>query len=67
MLDNDWVNFDRTNLNAFVGKARPGDMDFDIAQAAQTQPEKIKAAPQRTCVCRLDETAAAWNLDIACL
>jgi hypothetical protein len=38
---------------------------IDIAKQAQTKPEKLKAAPITTPVGRLDETAAAKNVDIA--
>jgi glycine dehydrogenase subunit 2 len=38
---------------------------FDIAKQAQQEPEKLKAAPITTPVGRLDETAAAKNVDIA--
>ncbi len=40
---------------------------IDIAKRARTDPESIKAAPVTTPVGRLDETAAARNLDIASL
>ena len=47
------------------------DADIDamikIAKTARTHPEKLKAAPVTTPVCRLDETAAAKNVDIASL
>ncbi|MDD5134882.1 MAG: aminomethyl-transferring glycine dehydrogenase subunit GcvPB [Phycisphaerae bacterium] len=38
---------------------------IDIAKMAQNQPETLKAAPISTPVGRLDETAAAKNVDIA--
>ncbi|MBN2133342.1 MAG: aminomethyl-transferring glycine dehydrogenase subunit GcvPB, partial [Sedimentisphaerales bacterium] len=40
---------------------------IDIAQMAQTNPEKLQAAPETTCVSRPNETAAAKNLNIASL
>lgn len=40
---------------------------IDIAKQAQSDPEKLKAAPVTTPVSRPDETAAAKNLNIACL
>ena len=40
---------------------------IDIARIAETEPEKIKAAPVTTPVSRPDDTAAAKNLDLACL
>jgi glycine dehydrogenase subunit 2 len=38
-----------------------------IAETAKTEPEKLKACPVTTPVGRLDETAAAKNVDIAAL
>ncbi|MBN1436151.1 MAG: aminomethyl-transferring glycine dehydrogenase subunit GcvPB [Sedimentisphaerales bacterium] len=40
---------------------------LDIAKRAETEPGSIKAAPVSTPVGRLDETAAARNVDVACL
>ncbi len=48
-------------LDAFV------DALIEIAGEAKTNPAKLKEAPVTTCVSRPDETAAARNLDIACL
>ncbi len=41
------------------------DAMIEIAELAQTDPEKLKESPVTTPVCRPDETAAAKNLDIA--
>jgi len=38
---------------------------IELAKLAKTEPEKLKAAPITTPVGRLDETAAAKNVDIA--
>jgi len=43
------------------------DAMIDIAKQAQAEPEKLHAAPITTPVGRLDETAAAKNVDIAAL
>lgn len=51
----------KETLDAFI------DAMIAIAEQAQTDPEKLKSAPTTTPVCRPDETAAARNLDIACL
>ena len=51
----------KETLDAFI------EAMIDIAKIAETEPEKIKAAPVTTPVCRPDETAAAKNLDLACL
>ncbi len=40
---------------------------IEIAALANTEAEKLKEAPTTTPVCRPDETAAAKNLDVACL
>jgi len=40
---------------------------INIAEVAKTDPERIKASPLTTPVCRPDDTAAAKNLDLACL
>ena len=41
------------------------DAMIDIAKQTQTEPEKLHAAPITTPIGRLDETAAAKNVDIA--
>ena len=51
----------KETLDAFI------DAMIEIAKLAQTDPEKLKSAPLTTSVCRPDETAAAKNLNIACL
>jgi glycine dehydrogenase subunit 2 len=51
----------KETLDAFI------DAMIEIAKLAQTDPEKLKSAPLTTPVCRPDETAAAKNLNIACL
>jgi glycine dehydrogenase subunit 2 len=51
----------KETLDAFIEAMK------DIAEIAETEPEKIKAAPVTTPVCRPDDTAAAKNLDLACL
>lgn len=38
---------------------------IELAQMAKKEPQKLKAAPITTPVGRLDETAAAKNVDIA--
>ncbi|OQA00322.1 MAG: putative glycine dehydrogenase (decarboxylating) subunit 2 [Planctomycetes bacterium ADurb.Bin401] len=38
---------------------------IDLAKVAENEPDKLKAAPVTTPVGRLDETAAAKNVDIA--
>jgi glycine dehydrogenase subunit 2 len=48
-------------LDAFI------DAMIEIAGIAETDPEKLKAAPATTPVSRPDEVAAAKNLNIACL
>jgi len=50
----------KETLDAFIAAM------IQIAQTAQSDPEKLQAAPQTTVVGRLDETAAARNLNIAC-
>lgn len=40
---------------------------IEIAKTAESRPEKLKSSPNTTPVSRLDETAAARNLDIASL
>jgi len=40
---------------------------IDISKLATSEPEKIKASPVTTPVCRPDDTAAAKNLNLACL
>ena len=49
----------KETLDAFI------EAMIEIAELAKTDPEKLKAAPTTTPVCRPDETAAARNLDIA--
>jgi glycine dehydrogenase subunit 2 len=51
----------KETLDAFI------EAMIDIAEVAKTDPEKIKASPLTTPVCRPDDTAAAKNLDLACL
>jgi glycine dehydrogenase subunit 2 len=51
----------KETLDAFI------DAMIELAKLAQTQPETFKEAPRTTPVCRLDETAAARNPNIACL
>jgi glycine dehydrogenase subunit 2 len=51
----------KETMDAFI------DAMIDIAKLAETDPEKIKAAPITTPVGRLDETAAAKNPNIAAL
>jgi glycine dehydrogenase subunit 2 len=48
-------------LDAFVAAM------IEIAELSQTDPETIRNTPRQTPVSRPDETAAARNLDIACL
>ena len=43
------------------------DAMIKIAEIAETEPDKLKAAPQSTPVSRLDEVLAARNLDVAAL
>ncbi|MCP4707235.1 MAG: hypothetical protein GY869_01305 [Planctomycetes bacterium] len=50
----------KETLDAFI------EAMIQIAQKAQSDPEKLHAAPQTTVVGRLDETAAARNLNISC-
>jgi len=40
---------------------------IDIAKLAKTEPQKLKVAPQTAPVTRLDETAAARNINVASL
>jgi glycine dehydrogenase subunit 2 len=51
----------KETLDAFI------DAMIGIAQLAENDPEKLKAAPVTTPVSRPDEVAAARNLNIACL
>ncbi len=51
----------KETLDAFIEAMK------EIAAVAESEPEKIKAAPVTTPVCRPDETAAAKNLDAACI
>jgi glycine dehydrogenase subunit 2 len=51
----------KETLDAFI------EAMIDIAKIAESEPEKIKATPVTTPVCRPDDTAAAKNLDLACL
>ncbi len=51
----------KETLDAFI------DAMIDIAKLAETDPEKIKASPLTTQISRPDDTAAAKNLDLACL
>jgi glycine dehydrogenase subunit 2 len=51
----------KETLDAFI------DAMIEIAGLAETDPEKLKAAPVTTPVSRPDEVAAAKNLNIACL
>lgn len=51
----------KETLDAFI------EAMIEIAREAQTEPEKLKSAPMSTPVCRPDETAAAKDLNIACL
>jgi len=51
----------KETLDAFI------DAMIEIAKLAETEPEKVKAAPVTTPVSRPDETAAAKQLNIACL
>jgi glycine dehydrogenase subunit 2 len=49
----------KETIDAFI------DAMITIARTAETQPEKLRSSPDSTPVGRLDETAAARNLDIA--
>jgi glycine dehydrogenase subunit 2 len=51
----------KETLDAFI------DAMIEIAKIAETEPEKLKAAPLTSPVGRLDETAAARNPNLACL
>jgi glycine dehydrogenase subunit 2 len=51
----------KETLDAFI------DVMIELAQLAENDPEKLKAAPTTTPVSRPDEVAAAKNLNIACL
>jgi glycine dehydrogenase subunit 2 len=51
----------KETLDAFI------DAMIEIARLAETDPDKLKSAPITTPVSRPDETAAAKNLNIACL
>ena len=50
----------KETLDSFV------DAMIEIAEQAENDPEKLKAAPTSAVVCRPNETAAAKNLNIAC-
>jgi len=49
----------KETLDAFI------EAMIKIAKTAETEPQKLKTAPVKTPVSRLDETAAAKNIDIA--
>jgi glycine dehydrogenase subunit 2 len=49
----------KETIDAFI------DAMITIAKTAESHPEKLKSSPNTTPVTRLDETAAARNLDIA--
>ncbi len=51
----------KETLDSFI------DAMIDIAEQAGSDPEKLKTAPVTAPVCRPNETAAAKNLNIACL
>ncbi|UCF17452.1 MAG: aminomethyl-transferring glycine dehydrogenase subunit GcvPB, partial [Phycisphaerales bacterium] len=51
----------KETLDSFI------DAMIQIACQAENEPEKLKGAPVTATVCRPDETAAAKNLNIACL
>jgi len=51
----------KETLDAFIAAM------IDIAKIAQTDPDKLRDAPETAPVCRPDETAAARNLNIASL
>jgi glycine dehydrogenase subunit 2 len=51
----------KETLDAFI------DAMIEIAGQAESEPELLKAAPTTAPVCRPNETAAAKNLNIACL
>jgi glycine dehydrogenase subunit 2 len=51
----------KETLDAFINAM------IELAKIAETDPQRIKNAPVTTPVGRLDETAAARNLNIACL
>jgi glycine dehydrogenase subunit 2 len=51
----------KETLDAFI------DAMIEIAEQAESEPEKLKSAPTTAPVCRPNETAAAKNLNIACL
>jgi glycine dehydrogenase subunit 2 len=51
----------KETLDSFI------DAMIDIAEQAGSDPEKLKTAPVSAPICRPDETAAARNLNIACL
>jgi glycine dehydrogenase subunit 2 len=51
----------RETLDAFISAM------IELAKRSQSDPQSIKSAPRTTPVGRLDETAAAMNLDIASL
>ncbi|MBL7184781.1 MAG: aminomethyl-transferring glycine dehydrogenase subunit GcvPB [Phycisphaerae bacterium] len=50
----------KETLDSFI------DAMIEIAEQAENEPEKLKAAPTTAVVCRPNETAAAKNLNIAC-
>ena len=49
----------KETMDAFI------DAMIDLAKVAETNPEKLKAAPLTSPVGRLDETAAARNPNLA--
>jgi len=49
----------KETLDAFI------EAMIEIAQLAESDPESLKSAPKTTPVGRLDETAAARNLNLA--
>jgi glycine dehydrogenase subunit 2 len=51
----------RETIDAFI------DAMIKIARDAESNPEKLTSAPETTSISRLDEVAAARNLDIASL
>jgi glycine dehydrogenase subunit 2 len=51
----------KETLDSFI------DAMIEIARQAEDEPQKLKGSPVTATVCRPDETAAAKNLNIACL
>jgi len=49
----------KETLDAFISAMK------EIAQESQTDPEKIRNAPQKACVTRLDETKAVKDMDFS--